>query len=160
MRDLVRSYYAQIRSLLCDRPDLQPCLKQCKHCGILFFTDPRNAARSDLYCAFGCREACQRQSSGRRSATFYSEHPEKKRRQNRKRYLRTSAQCPADRSESHEELPPPIVRHVRVIVGLIERRSVSLAEIVEMLAKKGRQRRMAWTRKSGYGARDVNEDSS
>ena len=156
----MRSYYAQIRSLLRDRPDLKPCLKRCKHCRILFFTDPRNAGRSDLYCGFGCRAAHQRQSSASRSAAFYREHPEKKRSQNRKRYLRSASSCPDDRVAANDEPPPPIVRHVRVIVSLIEKRLVTLAEIVEMLAKKGRQRRMVRWRESRYGARDVNENSS
>ena len=156
----MRSYYAQIRLLLRDRPDLKPCLKRCKHCRILFFTDPRNARRNDVYCGFGCRDACQRQSSTRRSASFYSKHPDEKRRQNRKRYLQTASPCQDDTAESADEPPAPIVRHVRVIVSLIERRSVTLAEIVEMLAKKGRQRHIARERKSGYGARDVNEDTS
>jgi hypothetical protein len=35
------------------------------------------------------------------------------------------------------------VSHVRVIVSLIEKRPVTLAEILEMLSKKWRQRRMA-----------------
>jgi hypothetical protein len=156
----VGSYYAQIRSLLRDRPDLKPCLKRCKYCGILFFTDPRNAGRIDLYCGFGCRETHHRQSSARRSAAFYREHPDEKQRQNRKRYLRTASPCPDNRVDANEESPAPIVRYVRVIVSLIERRSVTFAEIVEMLAKKGRQRRMARERESGYGSRDVNENSS
>ena len=160
MRDLVQSYYAQIRSLLHDRPDLRPYMKRCRHCRILFFTDPRNAGRSDLYCGFGCREASHRQSSARRSAAFYRENPDEKRRQNRKRYLRTASTCTDDKVDPKDEAPAPIVRYVRVIVSLIERRAVTLAEIVEMLAKKGRQRRMAWTRKSGYGARVVNENST
>lgn len=156
----MQSYYAQIRSLLRDRPDLKPCLKQCKHCGIQFFTDPRNAGRSDLYCGFGCREAHHRQSSARRSAAFYREHPVKKRDQNRKRYLRRASPCPAGCAEPNNESAAPIIRHVRVIVSLIERRPVTLAEIVEMLAKKGRQHRMDRARESGYGARVVNENSS
>jgi hypothetical protein len=43
----VRSYYAQLRSLLHDRPDLRPCLKRCRPCRIWFLTDPRNAGRND-----------------------------------------------------------------------------------------------------------------
>ncbi|MFH1574616.1 MAG: hypothetical protein ABIG68_11570 [Acidobacteriota bacterium] len=159
MRDLVRSYYAQIRSLLRERPDLRPYLKRCKHCGILFFTGRSNAGRDDLRCGFGCREAHRRRSSHSRSAAFYREHPEKKRHQNRKRYLQT---CPRPGGRAAKTIrdkaalpkhaaPPPIVRHVRVIVSLIERRRVGLAEIVEMLAKKGRQHRIAWWKRRAYG---------
>ena len=160
MRDLVRSYYVQIRSLLRERPDLRPYLKRCRHCRILFFTDPRNAGRSDLYCGFGCREAHHRQSSARRSAAFYREHPGKKRHQNRKRYLRAASPCPDGCVESNNELVAPIMRHVRVIVSLIERRPVTLSEIIKMLAKKGRQHRMVQGLESGYGARVLNENSS
>ncbi|MEI6971680.1 MAG: hypothetical protein WCL44_09200 [bacterium] len=163
VRDLVRLYYAQIRSLLRERPDLRPYLKHCRHCRILFFTDPRNAGRSDLYCGFGCREAHRRQSSTRRSAAFYREHPNKKRDQNRKRYLRTCPQlgrraaspgrdgCAAAKCEP----ATPIIRYVRVIVSLIEGRPVTLDEIVKMLAKKGRQHRMARKRRSAYVARRI-----
>lgn len=160
MQELVRSYYAQIQSLLRDRPDLKPYQKECKHCRILFFTDPRNAGRNDLYCGFGCREAHRRQSSASRSSAFYREHPNKKRDLNRKRYLQTASQLPQRTVDSNKNNPSPIVRHVRVIVSLIERRPVTLAEIVEMLSKKGRQHRMVLGQKPGYGTRAVNENSA
>jgi len=160
VRDLVRSYYAQIRSLLRERSDLRRYLKRCRHCRILFFTDPRNAARSDLYCGFGCREAHRRQSNTRRSMAFYHEHPDKKRDQNRKRYLRTASPHVDGGVDVKSEPPAPIMRHVRVIVSLIEGRPVTMDEIVEMLAKKGRQHRMDRARGAGYGTRDVNENSS
>lgn len=163
VRDLVRSYYAQIRSLLRERPDLRPYLKRCRHCRILFFTDPRNASRSDLYCGFGCREANRRQSNTRRSAAFYRAHPDKKRHQNRKRYLRTCPQLGRRAASprldgcanAKSEPPAPIIRHVRVIVSLIEGRPVTLDEVVEMLAKKGRQHRMVRKRRSAYVARRI-----
>lgn len=161
MRDLVRSYYAQIRSLLRERPELRSCLKRCKHCRIFFFTDPRNGSRDDLRCGFGCREAHRRQSSARRSAAFYREHPDEKRRQNRKRYLRTGreeirAACapPLDTSAA------PIIRHVQVIVSLVEGRRVSLEEILELLAKKGRQHRMVRGRRRPYGGRRIRDRGS
>lgn len=155
MRGLVRSYYAQIRSLLRERPELRPCLKRCRHCRILFLTHPRNAGRSDLLCGFGCREAHRRQRDTRRTAAYYLKHPEKKRDQNRKRYLlaaraeRKSGPLPRD------EAAAPIVHHVRVIVSLIERRRVEWREIVAMLAKKGRQHRMVKRRRGAYGRRRI-----
>jgi len=155
VHDLVLSYYAQIRSLLRERPDLRRCLKRCRHCLILFFTDPRNAGRSDLYCGFGCREAHRRQSNTRRSAAFYREHPDKKRHQNRKRYLRTASPRVDGGVDAKSEPPTPMVRHVRVIVSLIEGRPVTLDEIVEMLAKKGRQHRMVRKRRSAYRVRRI-----
>jgi hypothetical protein len=84
---------------------------------------------------------------------FYHEHPEKKRHQNRKRYLRTTVACADGRADPNDEPPAPIVRHVRVLVSLIEGRRVGLDEIVAMLAKKGRQHRMVGRRRSGYVTR-------
>jgi len=151
VRDLVRSYYAQIRSLLRERPDLRPCLKRCRHCRIFFFTDFRNAGRDDLRCGFGCREAHRRQNNTRRSAAFYQEHPEKKRHQNRKRYMRTAQRRLDGGAQPEGASPAPIMRHVCVIVSLIEGRRVGFEEIEQMLAKKGRQHRMARPRRRAYG---------
>ena len=156
------TYYAQIRSLLRERPDLRPCLKRCRHCRILFLTDPRNAGRDDLRCGFGCREAHRRQNNTRRSAAFYREHPEKKRHQNRKRYLHTAQRCLDGGADAQSQcaLSTPIVRHVCVIVSLIEGRRVGFEEIEQMLAKKGRQHRMARSRRRGYGARQMRDRGS
>lgn len=155
MRDLVRSYYAQIRSLLRERPDLRPYLKHCRHCGILFFTDARNAGRDDLRCGFGCREAHRRRNSARRSASFYREHPDEKRRQNRNRYLRTAQASQSGAAQPEGASPAPILRHMRVIVSLIEGRPVGIAEIIALLARKGRQHRMVRRRRRSYGGRRV-----
>lgn len=148
-------YYAQIRSLLRERPDLRPYLKRCRHCGILFFTDPRNAAREDLRCGFGCREAHRRACSAQRTAEFYREFPEKKRCQNRKRYLRSLPPRQDGAAEPRGACPAPIVRHVRVIVSMIEGRQVGVAEIIALLSKKGRQHRMARRRRGAYGRRRI-----
>jgi len=155
VRDLVRSYYAQMRSLLRERSDLRPYLKRCRHCRIFFFTHPRNAGRADLCCGFGCRAAHRRQRDIRRTAAYYREHPEKKRRQNRKRYLLAAR---AERKSG--PLPPcetaaPIVHHVRLIVSLIERRRVGLDEIMRMLAQKERQHRMGRGPERSYGLRRI-----
>jgi hypothetical protein len=144
-------YYAQIRSLLRERPDLRPCLKRCRHCRIFFFTHPRNAGRDDLRCGFGCRETHRRQRDNRRIADYYRENPDKKRRQNRKRYLHTARICRKIDAPPRSEPPVPIIEHVRMVVSLIERRWVGLEEIRELLAKKGRQHRMAWRRRGAYG---------
>jgi hypothetical protein len=155
VRGLVRSYYAQIRSLLRERPDLRPCLKRCRHCRILFFTDPRNAGRSDLCCGFGCRAAHRRRRDTRRTAAYYREHPEKKRGQNRKRYLLAERAEPKSGPLPQGETATPIVQHVRLIVRLIERRPVGLDEILGMLAQKERQHRMGRERGASYGGRRI-----
>jgi hypothetical protein len=155
VRDLVRLYYAQIRSLLRERPDLRSCLKRCRHCRILFFTHPRNAGRADLCCGFGCRAAHRRRRDTRRTAAYYREHPEKKRGQNRRRYLLAARSaresCPIPPCET----AAPIVHHVRLIVSLIERRPVGLDEIVRILAQKERQHRMGERRKASYGGQRI-----
>jgi hypothetical protein len=155
VRDLVQSYYAQIRSLLSERPDLRPCLKRCRHCRIFFFTDPRNAGRADLCCGFGCRAAHRRQRDTRRTAAYYREHPEKKRRQNRRRYLLAERTMSKSVTLPPDETAAPIVHHVRLIVSLIERRPVGLDEIRRLLAQKERQHRMGRRRKASYGVRRI-----
>jgi hypothetical protein len=144
-----------VRSLLHERPELRACLKRCKHCRIFFFTDPRNARREDLRCGFGCREAHRRRESHRRSALFYHEHPEKKRHQNRKRHLHSACAHQPAVMEPVRETPPPIVRHARVIVSLVERRQVGLDEVLELLAEKGRQHRMVRRWGGAYGGRRI-----
>lgn len=141
--------------MLRDRPDLRRCLKRCRHCGIWFFTDRCNAARDDLRCGFGCREAHRRQSNTRRVASYYRKHPEEKRRQNQRRYLHAAQRRRARVEAVQEASVAPIVRHVRVIVSLIERRRVGLKEILEMLSKKGRQHRLARRGRRSYGGRQI-----
>ncbi len=155
MRGLVRSYYAQIRSLLRERPDLRSCLKHCRHCRILFFTHPRNAARCDLCCGFGCRAAYRRQRDTCRSVAYYREHPEKKREQNRRRYLLAARAKRVGSVQVLGEAATPIVHHVRLIVSLIERRPVGLDEILRLLKQKERQHRMGGERSASYGVRRI-----
>ncbi len=151
VRGAVLSYYAQIRSLLRERPELRRYLKRCKHCRIFFFTSPCNVRRDDMGCGFGCREAHRRVRSARRTAAHYRKHPEKKRSQNRKRYLQLPRPDRPAVMEPACETPPPIVRHVRVIVSLVERRQVGWDEIQEMLATNWRQPPMCRRRREVYG---------
>jgi hypothetical protein len=155
VRDLVRSYCARIRSLLRERPDLRPCLKRCRHCRILFLTHPRNAGRADLFCGFGCRAAHGRRRDTCRSVAYYRAHPEKKRRQNRKRYLLAERAESKSGPLSQAETAAPIVHHVRMIVSLIERRPVGLDEILRLLKHKERQHRMGRRREPSYGLRHI-----
>ena len=43
---LVLSYYVVLRSVLRLKPWLRKCLARCRHCGIFFLTDVRNAGLS------------------------------------------------------------------------------------------------------------------
>ena len=60
--------------MLCNRPQLRGrgLLVRCRHCRILFLTDPRNRCREDLGCPFGCREAHRKQESAKRCAEWRS----------------------------------------------------------------------------------------
>jgi hypothetical protein len=64
----------------------------CKHCGIRFFTHPRNAGREDLSCPFGCREHHHRQLGKERSRR-HSQKPESK---TKKAFRNAQRSFPAD----------------------------------------------------------------
>lgn len=148
MSALVVSYYVLLRSILKTKPELRACRTRCRHCGIFFLTDPRNAGRLDLRCPFGCREAHQKAASTRRSTAYYRDEAgrEKKRRINARRTLR-----PDPPLEPILDVPPicprPLLEYLRVVIGLIEGRPVSLEEILEMLARSLRQHRMVRRRR-------------
>jgi hypothetical protein len=148
-------YYQLLRSVLRTQPGLRRCLSRCRHCRIFFITHPRNAGRQDLGCPFGCQAAHSKQQSTRRSVEFYRQHKEKKRTQNGKRRAVGSAKpgqkVPQERAPGAGAVDPPwpepLVEHVRVVVSLIERRSVSRPEILQMLARVLRQQGMGRRRK-------------
>ena len=140
-----------LRAILRTRPELRRCRTRCRHCGIFFFTDPRNARRKDLGCPFGCAQAHRKHRSNQRSTAYYQDAAgkEKKRQQNAKR-RKVSAPASAPRMPSPEPAlpwPRPIVDYVRLVVSLIERRRVSLAEVVEMLLRLMRQHSMVGKRR-------------
>jgi len=66
---------------------LHGCAVRCCHCGIRFFTHPRNADRQDLRCPFGCRQTRRKQRSNERSKALYRTEAgrEKKRLLNQRR---------------------------------------------------------------------------
>ena len=140
------SYYLVLRSVLRIKPWLRKCLARCRHCGIFFLTDPRNAGRRDLGCPFGCSRAHRKQQSTRRSVAYYRE-PEgkiKKQALNARR-----RQGPPPTTPPHP-VPPglrPFLQYLCLMVGLIEGRSVKLWELVAMLERTARQHRMVRTRR-------------
>jgi hypothetical protein len=148
---LVLSYYVVLRSVLRLKPRLRKCLARCRHCGIYFLTDVRNAGRQDLGCPFGCRQAHRQSQSTRRSVAYYREAEGKvKKRQLNARRRKTPAPPPPS--------PPPvqpiplawprrILDYVRVVSSLIEGRKVQLWEVVEMLQRTLRQHHMVRTRR-------------
>ena len=143
-------YYLLLRSVLKTQPQLRRCLKRCWHCRIFFLTDPRNAGRQKLGCPFGCKEVHRKRESTRRSVKYYQDPKGKKKKQdlNQKR-RRSDPLCPPSkgvesrREKDSEPWSEPLVEHVRMVVSLIEGRKVTREQILRMLEKVLRQRRMA-----------------
>lgn len=166
VRSLVLEYYYVLRSVLRDRADLRRSLTHCVHCGIFFITDPRNAGRDDLRCPFGCREAHCKQSSTERSVAYYrtEEGKLKKQLQNgKRRRARSASECDIGSSEKKKQaeevlslrhggssFDEGIVLYLMMVTSLIEGRSVSLEEVLEMLLRVVRQHSMARRRRADY----------
>lgn len=139
------AYYVVLRSVLRLKPWLRKCLARCRHCGIFFLTDPRNAGRQDLGCPFGCSRAHRQRQSTRRSIAYYRE-PEGQVKKRALNARRRKPQPPAPVNPAPAWLRP-ILEYVRVLVGLIEGRPVRLWEVVAMLERTARQHRMVRTRR-------------
>ncbi len=144
------SYYVVLRSVLRLKPWLRKCLARCRHCGIFFLTDPRNAGRKDLGCPFGCRQAHRQSQSTRRSVAYYRE-PEGKVKKQALNARRRQTPVPPPPKPTALPWPRPILDYVRVVVSLIEGRKVGVSEIVEMLQRTLRQHRMVRRRRIDQG---------
>jgi hypothetical protein len=158
---LILAYYVLLRSILRTQPELRRCRTRCRHCGIFFLTHPRNAGRRDLGCPFGCREAHRRRQSSRRSTTYYQDEPgkEKKRQQNARRRKASLPTVPPAPPPAEAPLPWPrtMVEYVRMVTSLIEERSVSSEEVVEMLRRVLRQHSMVRMRHIDKMVASLNE---
>jgi hypothetical protein len=88
-----------------DKPHLRPYLTRCKHCRILFITDPRNRERSDLGCPFGCQEAHRKKRSTERSTAYNRTQSgkQKKKSRNQKRRKPRAAEGNGRSSDSSPE---------------------------------------------------------
>ena len=154
MLALVLAYYVLLRSVLRSQPELRRCLTRCRHCRIFFLTDPRNVERCDLGCPFGCQEAHHKRQSNIRSKAYYQtqEGKDKKRDLNAKRRkgIRPKPSQPSPEGKAAPEpspWPQLMVDYLCMVVGLIEGRQVSVAEILEMLSRAVRQHRMGRRRR-------------
>lgn len=158
MAALVLQYYVLLRSVLRAKPLLRRCLARCRHCRIFFLSHWCNAGRKDLGCPFGCRAAHRKQQSTVRSVAYYRDAvgKNKKRALNAKRRRRKTegkrrpTACPASASaveNGSARWKPLMVEYVRVLVSLIEARSVSRIEIVQMLQRVLRQHTLGRRRK-------------
>lgn len=153
------SYYVVLRSVLRDKPWLRKCLARCRHCGIFFLTDRRNAGRQDLGCPFGCRRAHRRRESTRRSVAYYREPEGKVKKQalNARRRSPGGKAWPAPVAPA-APWPGPILAYVCVLVGLIEGRAVQCWEVIAMLERTRRQHRMVRTRRIDQGVAWLHEE--
>lgn len=174
MRELVLEYYVILRSLLKAKAQLRPCLKRCRHCRIFFLTDPRNRARTDLGCPFGCSAAHRRRCSSERSVA-YNRSPagklKKKLRNGRRRCLSppepapaelpTPAPTPPTREQSAAveplEFDAAVVDYLRVVISLVEGRRVMRDEILAVLRLAMRQPSLARERRIDYVVRTLEE---
>jgi hypothetical protein len=131
-------------------------LTRCKHCRIFFLTHPRNAGRDDLRCPFGCRDAHRKESSNKRSAEWYRSKQGKKKKKNlnERRFRQSSSDSGSEDLKNKESCEqqrkiiqdkPEVVRnkttlpYIQMLISLIEGRSVSLDEVLDMLLKIVRQ---------------------
>jgi hypothetical protein len=103
---LVLEYYVVLDSILRDKPEVRHLLAWCRHCGIPFIRDPRNAGREDLGCPFGCADLHRRRGSNERS-TRYNSSPEGKRKRYRHREERLAAKRSAAEASKAAEVDPP-----------------------------------------------------
>ncbi len=139
------SYYVVLRSVLRLKPWLRKCLVRCRHCGIFFLADPRNAGRRDLGCPFGCSRAHRQKRSTQRSVAYYRE-PEGKIKKQALNARRRKSPAP---SAPPSPVPPglrPFLHYLCGVLGLIEGRPVGLWEVIAMLERTARQHRMVRTR--------------
>ena len=152
------SYYLVLRSVLRLKPWLRKCLARCRHCGIFFLTDRRNARRRDLGCPFGCGRAHRQRQSTLRSVAYYQEPEGKIKKQALN--ARRKRPPPPEPPEPPSPVPPgvrPFLQYLCVLVGLIEGRRVRLWEVIEMLKRNVRQHRMVRTRRIDQSVAWLNE---
>ncbi len=86
---------------------------------------------------------------------------EKKRKLNQRRYLNNGGkEEDVDSGEppsGEESFIGPILSYARMVVSLIERRRVSLDEVVNLLNAKGRQRGLTKRRRADYIVMHLNK---
>jgi hypothetical protein len=153
---LVLAYYVVLRSVLRLKPWLRKCLARCRHCGIFFLADPRNAGRQDLGCPFGCSRAHRKKQSTKRSVAYYQEPEGKVKKQALNARRRKSPRSSEPSSPVSPELRP-FLEYLCVVLGLIEGRPVQLWEVIAMLEQTVRQHRMVRTRRIDQGVAWLHE---
>ena len=159
MAALVLQYYVLLRSVLRTKPLLRRCLVRCRYCRIFFLTHRCNTGRKDLGCPFGCRGAHRKQQSTVRSVAYYRDPIGKKKKRvlNGKRAKPNTrgngpAACRPVPEEGSARWDPLMLQYVWMVVSLIEARSVSRTEIVQMLQRVLRQHTLGRLRRVDHAA--------
>jgi hypothetical protein len=155
--------------------ELLGCVAHCVHCGIRFFTHPRNAGRRDLRCPFGCRQYHRRECSRQRSTAYYrtaTGKRKKKRLNGRRQQFPTHVQPIPDaqitQNTSTSNTPPvelrlegvmlnesslaesPMLPYLRMVVGLIEGIELTCREVLHLLLRAMRQHSIGACSKIDY----------
>jgi len=139
----VAAYYWLIRHVIEQQPEIKSILTRCRHCRILFFTDPRNKGRKDLGCPFGCREIRRRQKSTQRSVAYNSSEEGRRKKvelnQRRSREKGGNDSTNQDPVVRKEDVDRTILLHTRMVISLIEGYRVDLETITALAEKFLRQ---------------------
>jgi hypothetical protein len=140
--------------VLKEKPHLRRCLTKCRHCQILFLTHPRNTARNDLGCPFGCRQVHRRESAIKRSIEYYKSAEGKIKKQ----YLNARRNDTVPEPSQDERLinscetsvDATVVLHIQLTISLIEGRAVGLNEVIRMVDRILRQHSFDKRKKMPY----------
>ena len=157
-RASVKRYFTALRTVRDLYPESRRRLVRCAECGIHFFTDVRNAGRTDLRCPFGCRRERRRQLGAMRSFRHYRRKHGRELKTalngKRRRAARQpiALEAPPEPPRRPEDLGPDMIAYIQLLTGIIERRAVSRAEAMALIAWVLRQRSFGERRRTGYGA--------
>ena len=140
---IATAYRNLLGEIVRDHPHLEPCVAHCCHCSIPFLTHPCNEKRTDMRCPFGCRDHHRRTASNKRSKEYYQSDAGrlKKMEANARRCRRcdhTEITTPCQSQTL--ELRKIFVDHILLIIRLIERKPVGIADIEHLLNFVRRQR--------------------
>jgi hypothetical protein len=175
-KPLIRQYQTALASVLQSHPELLGCVAHCAHCGIRFFTHPRNVGRRDLRCPFGCRRHHRRQQSRQRSTAYYrtAAGKRKKKRLNGRRHQPPTPQTSPPNAPASDAPPielrlegvvldesslaeSPMLPYVRMVVSLIEGVEFSCREVLYLLRQAMRQHSIGARRRIDYVLGFLNE---
>ena len=126
VRQLVLDYYVVLDSVLRDKPQVRRLLACCRHCGIPFIMDPRNAGREDLGCPFGCADLHRRRRSTERSVLYNRSARGKLKRYQREEERRLAEERSAAEASQAAEVDPAAT--VEVAHAVVSRSAEPLPE--------------------------------